>query len=75
MSKKMGYIVEFTTDEGVLQKGLVRHVEQNPALAAAGKFLVHFINNDLKTPVLNHINKPTIKMVDRDKCKTIGYLS
>jgi hypothetical protein len=75
MSKKTGYVVEFTTDEGVLQKGYVYHVEQSSALAEANKFLVHFINNDLKTPVLNHINKPTIKMVDKVKCKTIGYLN
>lgn len=68
-----GYLVKYKNTEGKIQRGVVRHDEQEPEFKTLGKCLVRLMNEDF-TPVLDEKGKEVTVLKSADLLTMLGYI-
>ena len=68
-----GFMVSYTKDNGLVQRGIVRHAEQDPEIIRKKKVKVRLLDDSFK-PLLDENKIEQIVLKDKDKIKIIGYV-
>lgn len=68
-----GFIVEYTRDDGTLQKAIARHSEQAPEIKHSGRALLRLIDDDYK-PIVEEGGKEKIVLKGLKSVRVIGMV-
>jgi hypothetical protein len=68
MRKNSGILVSYIDKDGNLQKAIIRHVDQHPALTERNKVLVRLLNDDLSLKAID-----TLVVKNKDSLTHIGF--
>lgn len=69
-----GYLVEYTKENGSLQRGIIYYQDQRPEFQKVCKVLVKLFNQDM-TPILDESSKPMKVLKNPDSLTVIGYIN
>ena len=67
------YLVEYTKEDGTIQRGIMYYGDQKPEFKKVCKVCVALFNQDF-TPVLDPYGKHTKVLKNPDSLKVIGFI-
>lgn len=72
-NKTAGFMVQYTKENGLVQRGIVRHAEQDPEIIRKQKVKVRLISDNF-LPMLDENKLEVIVLKDKALVKIIGYV-